>query len=95
MDVPAGSAAVRTNVAESYGIFIGRAKTIMGVGCFYFSKSLEVYCSRKIAVGFQDIHGSRAKVIMGSVMVYGSRKIVLSYEGMRNGCSVGHYELFT
>lgn len=92
MGVPAGFAAVRTIVAGSQGISIGRAKIIMGVGCFIAHRP-EVYSSRKIAVGFLDIHDSRAKVIMGSVMVYGSRKIVVGYAGMRNGCSVGHYGL--
>jgi len=66
----------------------------MGVGCFYFGKSLEVYSSRKIAVGFLGIHDSRAKVIMGSVMVYGSRKIIVGYAGICSGCSVGHCGLF-
>jgi Fe-S cluster biogenesis protein NfuA len=68
---------------------------IMGVGCFYFGNSLEVYSSRKIVVGFLGIHGGRAKVITSSVMVSGSRKIVAGYVGICNGCSVGHYGLLT
>jgi len=31
---------------------------------------------------------------MGFVMVYGSRKIVVGYAEMHNGCSVVHYGLF-
>ena len=54
-----------------------------------------VYSSRKIVIGSLDIHDSRAKVITGAVMVHGSRKIVMGYEGIRNGWSVGHYGLLT
>jgi hypothetical protein len=94
VDVSAGFAAVRTIAAGSQGIFIGRAKTIMGFGCYDFLQP-GVYSSRKIAIGFLDIHDSRAKVITGTVMVYGSRKIVMGYAGMRGGWSVGHYGLLT
>jgi hypothetical protein len=95
MGVPAGFAAVRTIAAGSQGMSIGRAKTIMGFGCYDSTFKPGVYSSRKIVIGSLDIHDSRAKVIMGSVMVYGSRKIVIGYVGMHNGCSVGHYGLLT
>jgi hypothetical protein len=55
---------------------------------------LEVYCSRKIAVGFQGILDSRAKVGVGSVMLVGSREIVYRYAGICISCSVDHHELF-
>jgi hypothetical protein len=55
---------------------------------------LEVYCSRKIAVGFQGILDSRAKVGVGSVMLVGSREIVYRYVGIYISCSVDHHELF-
>lgn len=66
----------------------------MGVGLLT-KISPEVCNSRKIVVGFLDIHDSRAKVIMGFKMVYDSRKIIMGYVEMHNGCSVGHYGLLT
>lgn len=54
---------------------------------------LWVCSGREIAAGSLDIHGSQAKAIAGIVMVYGSRKVVVGYAGIRSGCSVGHCEL--
>jgi hypothetical protein len=56
---------------------------------------LWVCSSREIVIGSSGIHNSRAKIIMGVVMVYGSRKVVVGYVDMHSGCSVGHYGLET
>lgn len=52
-----------------------------------------VCSSREIAAGSLGIYNSRAKIIMGIVMVHGSRKVVMGYADTHNGCSEGHYGL--
>jgi hypothetical protein len=72
-------------------MFNVRAKITMGVGYYGY----EVCNSRKIVVSFLGMYSSRAKVLIGFVMVYDSRQIIMSYAGMYNGCSVGYYGLLT
>lgn len=60
---------------------------------FQCIENKEVCISREINAGFLGSHNSRAKVIMGVVMVYNSRKVVVGYADIRSGCSEGHYEL--
>lgn len=55
----------------------------------------EVFNGREIIKGFQDIHGSQAKIITGVVTVLGSRKVVWGCADTRNSCSAGHYRLIT
>ncbi|HHV71457.1 MAG TPA: hypothetical protein GXX38_02450, partial [Clostridia bacterium] len=45
---------------------------------------LEVCSGREIGAGFPGIFNGRAKVIMGSVMVCCSRKVVVGYAGIHS-----------
>ena len=93
MDVLAGSVVVRKIITGSQRIFIGRAKTIIVAETFQCIENIEVCISRKIDAGFLGSDNSRTKVIMGVVMVYNSRKVVVGYADICSGCSEGHYGL--
>ncbi|VBB06229.1 Hypothetical protein LUCI_1445 [Lucifera butyrica] len=82
-----------TVVVWSKEICNSRAKTAKGA-VDYFGNLTGVYCSRKIAVGSVGIFGSRAKVMVGCVMLVRSRKIAYRYVMISFGCSVDHYGLF-
>jgi len=46
--------------------------------------------SKAIAVWSQGMFTGRAKIIMGVVTVYNSRKVVVGCADTHSGCSVGH-----
>ena len=55
--------------------------------------SLRVHGSREIVMGSVNIHNGRAKVVAGSKVICGSRKVVTGYLDTRSSRSEDYYGL--